>query len=38
MSIWMKNFYFPIKLLKSGFLKNVKKLRADPGFGMLHHK
>ena len=36
MSIRIKNFYFPIKLLKSGFLANVK-WREEPGFGMLHH-
>ena len=38
MSICMKkNYYFPIKLLKSGFVANVK-YGEEPGFGMLHHK
>ena len=32
----MKNFYFPLKLLKSGFMANVR-WREEPGFGMLHH-
>ena len=36
MSICMKNFYFPMKLFKSGFVANVNK-REEPGFGMLHH-
>ena len=37
MSICIKEFYFPIKLLKSGFMANVKQ-REEPGFGMAHHK
>ena len=32
----MKNRYFPIKILKSGFMTNVKQ-RENPSFGMLHH-
>ena len=36
MSIYMNNFYFPIKLLKSGFVAKVKWPQ-EPGFGMMHH-
>ena len=32
MSICMKHFYFPIKLLKSGFVANVKQ-RGEPSIG-----
>ena len=35
MSVGMNNFYFPIKLLKNGFVANVK-CRAEPSFGMLY--
>ena len=35
MSVCMKKFYFPIKLLKIGFVANVK-WREEPGFGLLH--
>ena len=34
MSFCMQSFYFSIKLLKSGFVANVK-WREEPGFGML---
>ena len=34
MSVCMNNFYFSIKLLKSGIVANAK-LRKDPGLGML---
>ena len=33
MSVYMNNGYYPIKLLKSGFVANVK-WRKEPGFGI----
>ena len=32
----MKNFYFPIKLLETGFVAKVKQ-REEPDFGMMGH-
>ena len=34
--ICLNNFHLPIKLLKSGFVANVK-WREEPDLGMLHH-
>ena len=36
MSMYMKNISFPPKLIKSGFMANVKGWK-EPGFGMLPH-